>query len=103
MSMVHADMLEAFVDESLLLFAKRGYVPDVFKRMREQYGTVDAIERLVRSSEIQSGFKKLQDLEMLDRSMEGTVKRFRERFTSEAFECADFRIRNANDPALRAR
>ena len=98
-----ADPLEAFVDESLQLFATRGYHPHEFIRMREQYGTVDAVERLVRSGEIQSGFKRLQGLRMLDRSMEGTVQRFPERFTSEALECANFRITHANDPTLRAR
>jgi hypothetical protein len=99
----NANPLEAFVDESLRLFARRGYHPHQFNQMRETYGTVEAIERLVRSGEIQSGFKRLQALRMLDRSMEGTVQRFPERFTAEARDCSDFRIKNASDPALRGR
>jgi len=32
--------------------------------MRRQYGTVDAIERLVQSGDLQSGFKRLNQLDL---------------------------------------
>jgi hypothetical protein len=41
----HEDQLEAFVDESIWLFAKRGYHPQEFERMRRDHGTLMAIER----------------------------------------------------------
>jgi hypothetical protein len=39
--------LEAFIDEGIKLSKERGYNPTIFIGMRHQYGTVDAIERLV--------------------------------------------------------
>lgn len=95
-----ADPLEVFVDESIRLFARRGYHPEEFKRMRKAYGTVAAIERLMRSGVLQSGFRQIRKLEMLPRSMEGTVRRFPDQFTVEARECAEFRLDNADDMAL---
>jgi aspartyl/asparaginyl-tRNA synthetase len=81
------DPLEAFVDESIRLFAKRDYYPTEFMEMRKRYGgTVPAIEQLVKKGEIQSGFKRIQKLDMLERSMEGTVRRFPDRFTQQARE-----------------
>lgn len=104
MAINRADPLEAFIDESIRLFAKRDYHPSEFIRMRERYGgAMAAIERLVKSGEIQSGFRKLQKLDMLERSMEGTVRRFPARFTQEARDCADFRLDHANDETLRRR
>jgi hypothetical protein len=98
-----ADALEAFVDESLRLFATRDYFPMEFKRMR-QIGTILAIERLVRSTgEIQSGFRRIQKLGMLERSMEATVLKFPERFTEEVRKCAEFRLNYGDDEALRTR
>jgi len=96
------DPLEAFVDESIQLFGRRGYVPTEFISMRK-LGTVSAIERLVRSGAIQSGFRRIQKLEMLPRSMEGTVLRFPDRFTPDARACAEFRLNTANDEPLRSR
>jgi hypothetical protein len=90
-----ADPLEAFVDEGIRRMAKRGYYPTIFQGMRERHGTVEAIAKLVESGEIQSGFRKLQQLRMLDWSMEAAVMRFPERFSPAARECAEFRLRLA--------
>lgn len=101
MAIDRADPLEAFIDESIRLFAKRDYHPTEFIRMRKRYnGAVPAIEKLVRSGEVQSGFRKLQKLDMLERSMEGTVRKFPDRFTSDARKCADFRLEHAEDETL---
>jgi hypothetical protein len=82
------DPLEAFIDESLRQFASRHYYPKEFNRMRAQYGTVSTIEKLVKSGEIQSGFRRLQQLHLLERSMEAAVLQFPNEFTRDAIQCA---------------
>jgi len=70
--------------------------------MRRQYKTVPAIEKLVISGEIQNGFRRLQELNMLQWSIEEAVRRFPNRFTKKALDCAEFRLNNINDKTLRA-
>jgi hypothetical protein len=52
--------------------------------MRMRHGTIAAIEKLVQSGEIQSGFKRLKDLGLLEWSIEAAVIRFPDRFTPVA-------------------
>jgi hypothetical protein len=91
------DPLEAFIDEGIRRMAKRGYYPTIFQGMRARHGTVEAITKLVESGEIQSGFKKLRQLRMLEWSMEAAVMRFPNRFSVSARECAQFRLRLAEE------
>ena len=84
--------LESFIDESIRRSAQRGYHPTDFIRMRTQYKTVPAIERLVKSGDVQSGFKKLKQLNMLEWSIEAAVLKFPDEFTDQAKECAAFRL-----------
>lgn len=98
-----SDPLEAFVDEGLQRMAQRDYYPTIFIRMREEHGTVETIERLVVTGEVQSGFHRLRRLNMLEWSMEEAVGRFSDRFTQRARECAAFRLANVDDRALRDR
>jgi hypothetical protein len=103
MNVDEPEELEAFVGESLCLFAKRGYYPTDLMRMRHQHGTVAAIEQLVCAGAIQSGFLRLGQLKMLDRSMETTVVKFPGCFSKDARKCARFRLDNISDPLLRGR
>jgi hypothetical protein len=68
--------LEAFVDEGIRLSKQSGYHPHVFVRMRQQHGTIRAIEKLVRSGDLQSGFKRMAEIGLLDWSIEEAVVRF---------------------------
>jgi hypothetical protein len=89
--------LEAFIDEALRQSVRAGYHPAVFRRMRDQHGLIEAIEKLVQSGEIQSGFRRLNTLNMLEWSIEEAVIRFSDEFTPIALECAEFRIRLASE------
>ena len=84
--------LEAFIDKSIELAKERGYNPAVFIAMRHQYGTVDAIERLVQSGDLQSGFKRLHQLDLLDWTIESAVTKFSAEFTRNARQCAEWRL-----------
>jgi hypothetical protein len=84
--------LEAFIDEGIRLSKKRGYNPTIFIGMRHEHGTIDAIERLVQSGEIQSGFKRLKQLSLLDWTIEAAVIKFPAEFSNNAKQCAEWRI-----------
>ena len=94
--------LEAFIDQSIKISRDHGYHPTVFIGMRQQHGTVKAIERLVESGEIQSGFKKLRQLNLLDWTIEAAVSKFPNEFSRNARECAEWRMQQAKAPTERA-
>jgi hypothetical protein len=89
------DPLEDFIDESIRWSVANGYVPTLFNRLRRHFGTVAAIEQLVQSDDVQSGFKKLRDLGLLEWSIEVAVLKFPERFSKSARECSELRLRAA--------
>jgi hypothetical protein len=85
-------LLEAFIDETIRLAKSRGYNPTVFIGMRGQQGTIEAIERLVQSGDLQSGFKRLLQLGLLDWTIEAAVTKFPDEFTRHARECSAWRL-----------
>src|SRR5262245_27624452 len=87
--------LEAFIDETIKRAKECGYNPTVFQGMRRQYGTLDAIERLVQSGDLQSGFKRLKQLGLLEWSIESAVVKFSSEFSKNALECAQWRLQQA--------
>ena len=89
--------LEAFIDEAIRRCeqARPPYHPIIFKRMRNNYGTLDAIERLVRSGEIQTGFHKLKSMNMLEWTIESAVLKFSGEFGKEIREAAKWRLEQA--------
>lgn len=64
--------------------------------MRQRHGTVKAISKLVESGDIQSGFKRLNSLGLIDWTIEAAVTKFPEEFSPTTLECAEFRLRIAN-------
>jgi hypothetical protein len=89
--------LEASIDESNRVSVGARHHPTILQGMRYRHGTVEAIERLMRGGEIQTGFKKLKALGLLDWSIEAAVMKFKTEFTNAARECAEFRLRLARD------
>lgn len=85
--------LEAFIDETIAVSARKAYHPTTFIGMRARYGTVEAISRLVISGDVQSGFTKLKKLGLIDYTIEAAVMKFPSEFSKQAVECADFRLR----------
>ena len=85
-------VLEAFIDETIKLSRQKGYHPTVFIGMRERHQTIPAISRLV-----QSGFKRLNELGLIDWTIEAAVIKFPEEFSADTRECAEFRLRIAKE------
>jgi hypothetical protein len=84
--------LEAFIDESVRVSIKHGYRPSNFMRMRTDLGTLSTIKKLVISGELQSGFKRLKELGIVEWSLEQAVRNFPKEFSKAEIECAHWRI-----------
>ena len=89
--------LELFIDESIRVSNRKGYFPTTFIEMRSRHETIEAMTRLVRSGEIQSGFRKMKDKGILEWSIESGVVKFRNEFLSEDVECAEWRLKMARE------
>lgn len=89
--------LDAYIDETIRVAREHGYHPTIFIGMREQLGTIPAIISLVESADIQSGFKRLKALGLLDYTIEAAVLRFPGEFPDRTRECAEFRLRLVQD------
>jgi hypothetical protein len=86
--------LDAWIDESIRVSKRSGYNPTTFIAMRGRHGTKEAIQRLVLSGDIQSGFRKLKELELLNWSIEAAVAKFPDDFPNrEVREAAEWRLR----------
>jgi hypothetical protein len=90
--------LEAFIDKTIEPAKERGYNPTIFIGMRHQYGTIDAIERLVQCGDIQSGFKRLNQLWLSEWTIESAVTKFPAEFSRNAKQCAEWRIEQVTKP-----
>lgn len=90
--------LESFVDESIQLAKNAGYNPTVFIGMRARHKTLEAMERIVKSGDIQSGFKRLKELGLADEwSVEAGILKFASEFSRDAVECARWRLKQIED------
>jgi hypothetical protein len=87
--------LETFIDETILLSAQNGYHPTIFIGMRQRHGTVGAINRLVKSGDIQSGFQKLVELGLTNWTVEMAVTKFPYEFSRDVREAAEWRLNQA--------
>lgn len=91
--------LEAFINDTIRLASEHGYHPTAFIDMRRKYKTIPAIEKLVQTGEIQSGFKRLAELGLLEWTIEAAVIKFPVEFSRNARACAEFRLRMVGDGA----
>lgn len=85
--------LEYFCDE----FIRRGnalnFDHSLFEGMRVRHGTIAAIKTVVDMGGKLSGIKKLNELGLLDWSIEAAVVKFPEEFTPRTLEYAKDRLR----------
>lgn len=89
------DELEAFIDEGIRLAKEYGYHPTEFIRMCERWKTKEAVRRLVISGEIQSGFKRMKQLGLIDWTIEAAVLNFPSQFDAEVQAAAKWRLEQA--------
>ena len=62
------------IDTAIKEMFKIGYKPRIFMEMRIRDGTINAIKKLVHSTEIPSGFTTLWEKQRLDLSVENIIQ-----------------------------
>jgi len=65
------------------------------RQMIDDYGEIEALSRLMKSADLQQGFKALRDSNQLDNTFEAIVVRFPKLFSSGVVEAAKWRLENA--------
>ena len=93
--------LELHIDNVIDVCRRHGYNPASFVRMREYYGTVEAIGRCIADSPAQSGFNRLRELKVLDWSLEAAVLKFPDEFSDDVKKRARWRIERAEKPEMK--
>src|SRR4051812_881649 len=84
--------LDGFIDECIRRSVEKGHHPTRFMSMRERYGTMNAIVRLVESSDEQSGFIKARELDLIPWCLESAVIRFKDQFGKKTLAYAVARL-----------
>lgn len=85
--------LEEFIKETLRISAEHGYYPTEFISMLNRDNNVRVtIKKLVKSGDIQSGFKRLCELGLKEYTVEAAVLKFPEGFTAAEIEAASWRL-----------
>jgi hypothetical protein len=86
--------LEEYVDECVAKARLAGYEPRIFVSMRGRHSTLVAMEKIVQSGDIQSGFKRLAELGLAKEwSIEACILKFKSEFSKDAIECALWRLK----------
>jgi hypothetical protein len=91
--------LEAYADTMLHRAAEKGFRPTVLIRLRETYGTVRAFSKLFRTDDIESGFRQMKQLGLIEWSIEAAVVKFSREFDQVDVDLARRRLKLA--PAIR--
>jgi hypothetical protein len=91
--------LERFSDESIKRSIEKRYNPTVFVGMRRQYATREANKRLVVCGDLQSSFRRMEQLGILDGSIEAARLKFPSEFDNGVQEAAKFRLDQARASA----
>ena len=65
------------------------------RQMIEIHGKIEAISRLMVSSELQKGFKILRDKGLLDKTFESIVIKHKKLFKPDVLQAATWRLQNA--------
>lgn len=90
--MTSVEKLESFIDNSIKVSREHGYHPTTFIGMRQRHGTIGAINKLVVSGDIQSGFTRMRSLGLIDWTIEAAVMSHSGLFSNKVVEAAKWRL-----------
>ena len=99
--MEHPASLEAWVDVATRVCAMHGFLPGRWPEMRRNYGTVEAMRRVLTRPLASVPLCRLKKAGLAEWSVEAGVLRFPDAFTVAERENAQWRLDNACDPKLR--
>jgi len=85
------------VAQAITLYERTiGHAAARTRQMIEDYGEKETLSRLMKSADLQQGFKALRDSNQLDATFEAIVVRFSELFSADVIEAAKWRLENAH-------
>jgi endonuclease III-like uncharacterized protein len=89
------ESLEAEVADAIILYEKTiKHWAGRTRQMIEEYGVIKALSRLVKSAELQQGFKALRDAKRLESTFEAIAVRHAKLFHADAVGAAKWRLEN---------
>lgn len=86
---------ETYIDNAIKKMNSLGYKPTYFMQMRHDYGTIQAIKKLIHNPRPQGGFLKLHELDHPELTMERIIldEQWRDLFTEEDRNAARKKLR----------
>ena len=69
-----------------------GYFAARTRQMIKKHGKITALSLLMKSSDLQQGFKKLRDVNQLDKTFEFIVIKYKALFDSDVVKAAQWRL-----------
>jgi hypothetical protein len=91
--------LEVFLDKAHAVCVKQGMKPKVFEPMRQRYGTLEAIRKIVTKGVLQDFLVEMQKLGIARYSLEAAVLKFPNEFDAETIACARWRLKLVREKA----
>lgn len=89
--------LQEEVDKAIEVYEKYlGSRATATRQMIEKYGYIGALSKLMKSPNLQSGFKVLRDNDKLEYSFEQVILNHSEEFDKNTVEVAKWRLENAD-------
>ncbi|MHB9290961.1 hypothetical protein Holit_00031 [Hollandina sp. SP2] len=85
------------IEDTIIWYEKAiGHFASRIRTMIENHGNISALEALIKSTDIQKGFKLLREKNMLDKSFEAIMVKYQKAidFNKEAVKVAQFRLDN---------
>lgn len=86
---------ETYIDNAIKKMNSLGYKPTYFMQMRHDYGTIQAIKKLIHNPRPQGGFLKLHELDHPELTMECIIleEQWRDLFTEADRNAARKKLR----------
>jgi hypothetical protein len=86
------------VSQAIALYERTiGQAATRTRKMIEDYGEIEALSRLMKSADLQQGFKALRDANQLESTFEAIVVRFSDLFAPDVVEAAKWRLKNSHN------
>ncbi len=86
------------VDKAIVLYeAASGFAANRTRQMIADHGAIRALSLLMRSPDLQQGFKVLRDSNQLDKTFESIVVKFQHLFEPDVVEAAQWRLAHPYD------
>lgn len=96
--MDNVELFKTEVEKTLQLYEETiGHPGARTRAIIVRYGAVGALSKLMISPDLQKGFKVLRDSNQLERTFEALVIKFKDLFTADIVQAAQWRLSHPHD------